>query len=233
MATFDEAQQRLHLRVLLWGPEGAGKSRLTRVLRDLIPRHHRSDLLSQRELGLCDHITLHGELDNLRARFQLFAVPGMPHHRLARRAMLDGIDGLFFVAHAAREHQAQTQQSIDELGEAARVRGICLETLPSRVFFNDKGRVEDDAELSIIEGQALASECEWPHGLGARQVRGCVCEGTDARDCLFGLLAASWRRACNQLEIQQTSEVRGRHVAAALLDLEPPQHHRAASQGLA
>ena len=141
MALINHRAREIHFKIVYFGPGLGGKTTNLRSLHDRLPAERRGRLLSiatdhERTLFF-DFLPVDlGQVNGFLTRFHLYTVPGQVHYRLSRRAVLQGADGLVFVAdsHPARE-QANIE-SLDDLATHMRSMGLTpaqLERIP-RVF---------------------------------------------------------------------------------------------------
>ena len=111
MALINHRAREIHFKVVYCGPGLGGKTTNLRQLHDRLPPERRGRLLSiatdhERTLFF-DFLPLDlGLVNGFATRFHLYTVPGQVYYRLSRRAVLQGVDGVVFVAdsHPAREH---------------------------------------------------------------------------------------------------------------------------------
>jgi signal recognition particle receptor subunit beta len=141
MALINHRAREIHFKIVYFGPGLGGKTTNLRFLHERLPAERRGRLLSiatdhERTLFF-DFLPVDlGQVNGFLTRFHLYTVPGQVYYRLSRRAVLQGADGLVFVAdsHPARE-QANVD-SLDDLATHMRSMGLTpeqLERIP-RVF---------------------------------------------------------------------------------------------------
>ena len=110
MALINNRAREIHFKIVYVGPTRGGKTTNLRVLHERLPAKRRGKLISiatdhERTLFF-DFLPIElGQVNGLNTRFHLYTVPGQVYYRLSRRAVLQGADGIAFVAdsHPARE----------------------------------------------------------------------------------------------------------------------------------
>ncbi|GAB6075218.1 GTP-binding protein [Desulfurobacterium crinifex] len=110
--------QEIHLRIIYWGPEGAGKTTNILKLGNLLKKEGRIVTL----LGE-DGSTIYFEFYNpvltlpggLNVKYVLYASPGKDAPRLARELVLAGMNGVVFVVNSEKEALEDNKKSLHEL----------------------------------------------------------------------------------------------------------------------
>ncbi len=119
MALINHRAREIHFKIVYVGPGLGGKTTNLQILHDRLPPERRGRLISistdhDRTLFF-DFLPIDlGQVSGFTTRFHLYTVPGQVYYRLSRRAVLQGVDGLVFVAdsHPARE-QANRESLVD------------------------------------------------------------------------------------------------------------------------
>jgi hypothetical protein len=117
MALINHRAREIHFKIVYYGPGQGGKTTNLRVLHERLPADRRGRLLSiatdhERTLFF-DFLPVDlGLVNGFTTRFHLYTVPGQVYYRLSRRAVLQGLDALVFVADS---HPARAQANIDSL----------------------------------------------------------------------------------------------------------------------
>jgi hypothetical protein len=141
MALINHRAREIHFKIVYYGPGLGGKTTNLRFLHDRLPPERRGRLISiatdQERTLFFDFLPIDlGQVNGYLTRFHLYTVPGQVYYRLSRRAVLQGADGLVFVADS---HPAREQANVDSLADLAshlQTLGLTaaqLERLP-RVF---------------------------------------------------------------------------------------------------
>jgi signal recognition particle receptor subunit beta len=110
MALINHRAREIHFKVVYYGPGLGGKTTNLKCLYERLPAERRGRLISiatdhERTLFF-DFLPIDvGMVNGLMTRFHLYTVPGQIYYQRSRRAVLQGIDAVVFVAdsHPARE----------------------------------------------------------------------------------------------------------------------------------
>ena len=110
MALINHRSREVHFKVVYYGPGLGGKTSNLKCLHEKLPPERRGKLISistdhERTLFF-DFLPIElGQIQGLTTRFHLYTVPGQVYYQRSRRAVLQGLDAVVFVAdsHPARE----------------------------------------------------------------------------------------------------------------------------------
>ena len=110
MALINHRAREIHFKVVYYGPGLCGKTTNLKFLHEKLPPERRGKLISistdhERTLFF-DFLPIDlGQIQGMTTRFHLYTVPGQVYYQRSRRAVLQGLDAVVFVAdsHAARE----------------------------------------------------------------------------------------------------------------------------------
>ena len=120
MALINVAAREIHGKIVYYGPGLCGKTTNLQFIHGKIPRDSKGELLSiatetERTLFF-DFLPLDlGKVHGFTIRFHLYTVPGQVLYERTRIAVLNGADGVVFVADAQKERLPDNLQSLKEL----------------------------------------------------------------------------------------------------------------------
>lgn len=169
MPTIDLDERQLTLKLVYCGPPLAGKTTNLNALHDLVGERNRGRLMT---LGGADDRTLFFDLlpiffrvSGLSLRIKVYTVPGQVVHRMTRRAVLRGVDGIVFVAHSEAKLQPVNHHSFAELKENLEKAELSIFDVPFVTQFNKrdvadavepKAFVNEPVELGVAtKGQGV------------------------------------------------------------------------------
>jgi signal recognition particle receptor subunit beta len=141
MALINVAAKEIHGKIVYYGPGLCGKTTNLQIIHGRIPQNGRSDLLSiatetERTLFF-DFLPLDlGKVHGFTIRFHLYTVPGQILYERTRVAVLNGADGVVFVADAQRDRLADNLQSLRELAHNLTNQGKRLTEFPMVMQYN-------------------------------------------------------------------------------------------------
>ncbi len=122
MALINVAAREIHGKIVYYGPGLCGKTTNLQYIHSKIPTGTKGDLLSiatetERTLFF-DFLPLDlGKVQGFTIRFHLYTVPGQVLYERTRIAVLNGADGVVFVADAQRERLQDNLTSLKELAQ--------------------------------------------------------------------------------------------------------------------
>jgi hypothetical protein len=120
MALINHRAREIHFKIVYYGPGLGGKTTNLKILHERLPPERRGRLLSiatdhERTLFF-DFLPVDlGLVNGFNTRFHIYTVPGQVYYRLSRRAVLQGLDGLVFVADSHPAREAANRESLDDL----------------------------------------------------------------------------------------------------------------------
>ena len=120
MALIDLEAREIHAKVVYFGPELSGKTTTLRAIADGVPPETRGNLLSiaseSARTIFSDSLPIDlGEQFGLRLLWHLYTVPGQRRSAGPRAAVLQGADGVVFVADTTPLRQGENLASFAEL----------------------------------------------------------------------------------------------------------------------
>jgi hypothetical protein len=143
MVQINFAQKSVNLKVVYYGPGMSGKTTNLEVIHQRAPEGNRGDLTSISTDGdrtlFFDYMPLDlGTVAGMRTAFQLYTVPGQVYYNSTRKLVLQGVDGIIFVADSSASMINQNLESLRNLEENLNEYGKSLATLPHVIQFNKR-----------------------------------------------------------------------------------------------
>jgi len=120
MAQINVAAREIHCKVVYYGPGMCGKTSNLQYIHSTVPRDTKGELLSiatetERTLFF-DFLPLDlGKVRGFATRFHLYTVPGQVLYERTRVAVLNGADGVVFVADSDKKKLEENIRSLREL----------------------------------------------------------------------------------------------------------------------
>ncbi len=144
-------------KIVYYGPGLSGKTTNLRRIRDIITPEYRGRLVTLCTRGertvFFDFLPINfATIGNDRIRLHLYSVPGQAYYSLSRRVILDGVDGVVFVADSQTERLDANLDSIEDLESNLESYGMDLEKMPTILQFN-KRDLPSIAPLGELEEQ--------------------------------------------------------------------------------
>src|SRR5690349_9411862 len=125
MALINVAAREIHCKIVYYGPGMSGKTSNLQYIHSQVPKDTKGELLSiatetERTLFF-DFLPLDlGKVRGFQTRFHLYTVPGQVLYERTRVAVLNGADGVVFVADSQRHKMRENVNSLQELAENIR-----------------------------------------------------------------------------------------------------------------
>jgi signal recognition particle receptor subunit beta len=152
----DFKAREITIKIVYYGPALSGKTTNLQALHRLVAQDQRTRLMT---LETRDDRTLFFDLlpmtfrrGDLSLRFKVFTVPGQVIHNATRRLVLQGADGIAFVADSQLSETRANAESFVDLRRNLREQGVKIEAIPLVIQFNkrDLPQVRPDAELAEL-----------------------------------------------------------------------------------
>src|SRR5262245_38836262 len=143
MVQINFAQKSVNLKVVYYGPGMSGKTTNLEVIHQRAPESNRGDLTSISTDGdrtlFFDYMPLDlGTVAGMRTAFQLYTVPGQVYYNSTRKLVLQGVDGVIFIADSSASMINQNLESLRNLEENLNEYGKSLSTLPHVIQLNKR-----------------------------------------------------------------------------------------------
>lgn len=143
LARLMKAQRVLALKIVYYGPGLSGKTTNLESLHSTLAEADRGDLLkidteSERTLFFDYFAAELGMLSGFKLKADLFTVPGQSFYHSTRRVVLEGADGVVFVADSDPSREDANIASFDSLQENLASFGRGLTSLPIVLQWNKR-----------------------------------------------------------------------------------------------
>jgi hypothetical protein len=143
MVQINFAQKQINAKIVYYGPGMSGKTTNLEVVHQRAPDQNRGDLTSISTDGdrtlFFDFMPLDlGTVAGMRTSFQIYTVPGQVYYNSTRKLVLQGVDGVVFVADSAATMVEENLESLRNLEENLNEYGKSLASLPHVIQFNKR-----------------------------------------------------------------------------------------------
>jgi hypothetical protein len=143
MALFNYATRELSAKIVYYGPGLSGKTTNIEMVHKMLRPEQKGRLISlptetDRTLFF-DFLPIElGQIKGFKVRFHLYTVPGQVFYNATRRLVLQGVDGVVFVADSQREMINSNMESLKNLMDNLSSYGKKLEELPFVLQYNKR-----------------------------------------------------------------------------------------------
>jgi hypothetical protein len=137
------ADRKVNCKIVYYGTEESGKTTNLIYIFNQLDESTRSNLItleSQAERTLFfDFMSLDlGEVKGFSTTFSLYTVPGQIQYNDARKLILNGVDGLVFVADSDPSKRESNIESFNNMVENLAAYGLGMDTIPLAIQYNKR-----------------------------------------------------------------------------------------------
>ncbi|MEA3341255.1 MAG: ADP-ribosylation factor-like protein [Chloroflexota bacterium] len=149
--------REINLKIVYYGPALSGKTTNLQSIHAKTNPKIRGDLVSLKTRSdrtlYFDFLQLEmGNISGLKPRFNLYTVPGQVYYISSRKLVLQGADGVVFVADSQEEQMDASVKSVRDLAENLRLLGFTPRDVPLVLQCN-KRDLSNIAPVSSIQQQ--------------------------------------------------------------------------------
>ena len=174
MSLVNFTSREITCKIVYYGPGRSGKTTNLQYVYDRVPESRRGRMVSlatQTDRTLFfDFLPLElGSISGFATKFQLYTVPGQSYYNATRKLVLQGADGVVFVADSQARRFDDNLESLQNLQDNLLTQGVDIRQLPV-VFQYNKQDLPRDLILTHEEATELPGGAElWRrrlHGTG-------------------------------------------------------------------
>jgi hypothetical protein len=160
MVQINFSLKEVNCKIVYYGPGLSGKTTNLEVVHQKAPGPSVGDLTSIATEGdrtlFFDFLPLNlGQVAGMKTKFQIYTVPGQVYYNSTRKLVLQGADGVVFVADSKRGKMDENIESLKNLGENLKEHGLDISNTPIVLQYN-KRDLPDVYSIEEME-QALNS----------------------------------------------------------------------------
>ena len=137
------AEQEINLKIVYYGPGLSGKTTNLMYIYNKLDSSMRSELVSlstkEDRTLFFDFMQLEiGEIKGKKPKFNLYTVPGQVYYSNSRRIILNGADGIVFVADSQKERNDENLDTLLDLENNLIDKGESLQNIPWVLQYNKR-----------------------------------------------------------------------------------------------
>ena len=208
----DFKQKELTVKLVYYGPALSGKTTNLQAIHELVAPELRGRLMT---LETKDDRTLFFDLlpltvmagRGVQIRIKLFTVPGQVIHNATRRLVLQGADGVAFIADSQKSETKSNAAAFVNLRQNLTENGLDPARVPLVIQFNkrDTPDIRTDAEID-----AMAQKGKEP------VFKAVALRGQGVIETLLGLIEITWRRLEDEHHLSEKFGVQSDALLAEL-----------------
>jgi signal recognition particle receptor subunit beta len=155
MSLVNFTSREITCKIVYYGPGRSGKTTNLQYIYGRVPEDRRGRMVSlatQTDRTLFfDFLPLElGSISGFTTRFQLYTVPGQVYYNATRKLVLQGADGVVFVADSQIRQLEENIESLQNLQANLLEQGIDVRTIPLALQYN-KQDLPSDLVLPVAE----------------------------------------------------------------------------------
>lgn len=155
MAQINVADKEISVKIVYYGPALSGKTTNLLYVHQRISSHGKTEMISLATEGdrtlYFDFLPLQTDIiPGFKTNFQLYTVPGQVHYNATRKLVLQGVDGIVFVADSQWPRQNENVESFYNMKENLSDYGLSIRDIPYVLQFN-KRDLPDAAMVEYME----------------------------------------------------------------------------------
>ncbi len=164
MVQINFAQKSVTVKIVYYGPGMSGKTTNLEVVHQKAPDESRGDLTSISTDGdrtlFFDFMPLDlGTVAGMKTQFQIYTVPGQVYYNSTRKLVLQGVDGVIFIADSSASMMEENKESLRNLQDNLAEYGKGLNEIPIVIQYN-KRDLPDALPVEVL--QAELNPHGWP-----------------------------------------------------------------------
>jgi len=181
-------------KIVYYGPGLSGKTTNIQRIHDLMPSGRKGELTSIKTDGdrtlFFDFMSLDlGKVGGMDTRFQIYTVPGQVFYNATRKLVLQGADGIVFVADSSPDRMSANVDSWQNLKDNLAERKLTVTDLPLVIQWNKRDVTDavppEEMNARVNDIGAATFEAVATEGTGVldtlKAVCGQVCKQLNAR----------------------------------------------------
>ena len=143
MVQINFALREVNCKIVYYGPGMSGKTTNLEIVHKKAPEANKGELTSIATEGdrtlFFDFMPLDlGTIAGMRTRFQLYTVPGQVYYNSTRKLVLQGVDGIVFVADSSESKMEENLESLENLKNNLAEYGKDIREIPLVLQWNKR-----------------------------------------------------------------------------------------------
>ncbi|MBI5816728.1 MAG: SurA N-terminal domain-containing protein [Nitrospinae bacterium] len=136
-------KREVSCKLVYYGPGMSGKTTNLEVIHQKVPEHSKGEMTSIATEGdrtlFFDFLPLDlGQVRGMTTKFQLYTVPGQVYYSSTRKLVLQGADGVIFVADSQASKLPENIESLKDLQTNLEEYGLKIDEMPIVIQWNKR-----------------------------------------------------------------------------------------------
>lgn len=154
------AKREISCKLVYYGPGMSGKTTNLEVVHEKVPEHNKGEMTSIATEGdrtlFFDFLPLDlGQVRGMNTKFQLYTVPGQVYYASTRKLVLQGADGVIFVADSQTDKLQENIESLKDLQQNLEEYGLKIDEIPLVIQWNKRDLP------NVMEVEELEEKINW------------------------------------------------------------------------
>ena len=137
------AKKEISCKLVFYGPGMSGKTTNLEIIHQKVPDNSKGEMTSIATEGdrtlFFDFLPLDlGKVRGMTTKFQLYTVPGQVYYSSTRKLVLQGSDGVIFVADSNPDKMEENIESLKDLQDNLEEYGIKIDEIPLVIQWNKR-----------------------------------------------------------------------------------------------
>jgi signal recognition particle receptor subunit beta len=203
MVQINLEQREITLKIVYYGPALSGKTTNLQVVHQVLDPDSRGRLMV---LDTSDDRTLFFDLmpvffktrSGFTVKVKIFTVPGQVMHNSTRRVVLQGADGVAFIADSQKSLSKANNESWRDMANNLKMNGLDINEIPMVIQFNKRDLPEVRSDEEIAEVGRKGKEPVF---------KAVAIQGDGVMETLEGILRLTWRSLNSKYDLEEKLQV--------------------------
>jgi signal recognition particle receptor subunit beta len=213
MVQINLEQREITLKIVYYGPALSGKTTNLQIVHQMLDPDSRGRLMV---LDTSDDRTLFFDLmpvffktrSGFTVKVKIFTVPGQVMHNSTRRVVLQGADGVTFIADSQKSLSKANNESWRDMVNNLKINGLDRDETPMVIQFNKRDLPEVRSDEEIAEVGRKGKEPVY---------KATAIQGKGVMETLEGILRLTWRSLNTKYDLEEKLQVRENEFITGVL----------------
>jgi signal recognition particle receptor subunit beta len=213
MVQINLEQREITLKIVYYGPALSGKTTNLQIIHQVLDPDSRGRLMV---LDTSDDRTLFFDLmpvffktrSGFTVKVKIFTVPGQVMHNSTRRVVLQGADGVAFIADSQKSLSKANNESWRDMAGNLKMNGLDINEIPMVIQFNKRDLPEVRSDEEIAEVGRKGKELVF---------KAVAIKGDGVMETLEGILRLTWRSLNSKYSLEEKLQVKENEFITGVL----------------